>query len=94
MASGDFKLNTQTGAYEAQRDGVYERQADEPVDRVRVQMRKGQAVSEADAKAFSRVGPWPGEPDENAVEQQATASAKQAAPPENKAAPAPENKAG
>lgn len=90
MATNEFKFNQQTGHYEAQRDGVYELQADAPVDRVRIQMRKGHAVTEADAKLFQRVGGWPGEPSADDDEEAATGKAKAA--PQNKMAPEPENK--
>lgn len=91
--ANDFRFNSQTGHHEAIRDGVYERQAENPASRDRVQMKKGHAVTEADAKVFRRVGPWPGEPDEDAIEAQAT-EAKAAQTPDNKMAPAPQNKTG
>ena len=80
-ANPDFKRNPDTGHMEAQQDGLYELQADDPQGRVRMQMRKGQSVSDADAVLFKRVAGWPGEP--TAQEQEAAATkAKQ--PPENK----------
>lgn len=84
MAAGDFKFNPQTGAWEAQRDGVYVRAGDDPQDRIRVQMRKGHAVSEADAQLFSHAGDWP--------EESAAADAKAAEAAATRARPAPENK--
>jgi len=89
MASGDFKFNPQTGAYEAQKDGIYTRQADDPQDRIRVQLRKGHAVSEADSKLLSYAEAWPEEPTAQAAEQAAT---KAKTDPANKAAPVPEDK--
>lgn len=91
-AMADFRFNSQTGSHEATRDGVYERQADNPVNRDRVQLRKGYAVTEADAKTLKRVGAWPGETDEDEVEAQATANARAMNAPANKTAPAPEDK--
>ena len=86
----DFKQNPQTGNWEAQQDGIYEREADDPADRVRMQFRKGQVVTEADAHLFKRAGGWPAEP--TAEDEEAAATAKQSQPPENKAAPAPKDK--
>lgn len=81
-----FRINRDSNAYEVQVDGVYEN----PATKDRFKYRKGQVVPEDVARTFKRVGPWPGEVDENAVEAAETAKAKAA--PENKAAPAPENK--
>jgi hypothetical protein len=81
MAAGDFKLNPQTGAYEAQRDGIYQRAGDDPQDRIRVQMRKGHPVSEADAALFAYAEAWPEEAGPKAAEAAATKAAKE---PENK----------
>lgn len=93
LMASDFRFNPQTGAHEVQQDGVYERQADNPADRVRVKFRKGHALPEADAKLFKRVGPWPGDDDPARTEAQAT-EARAMNAPANKAAQAPENKTG
>jgi len=81
MASGDFKYNPQTDHWEAQKDGIYVRQGADPQDRIRTQLRKGHAVSEADSKLLSYAEAWPEEPTAQAAEQAAT-KAKQV--PENK----------
>lgn len=83
-----FKVNRDTGAFEVQVDGVYQN----PATNDRFQFRKGHVVPEEVAKTFKRVGPWPGEVDENAVEAAETAQPKAAPAPENKAAPAPATK--
>lgn len=80
-----FKRNRDTGNMEVMQDGRYvNKNTGDPF-----QFRKGQVVSDDDAQALQRTGPWPGETDE---EEAAVAGAKAAAPPENKAVPAPENK--
>lgn len=81
-----FKRNTQTGNFEVAADGVYENKNTGD----RFQFRKGSVVGEDAANAMTRVGPWPGEVDEQAEEASATAKANPA--PENKAAPAPATK--
>jgi hypothetical protein len=81
------KVNRETGNAEIQVDGIYEHAQTKD----RFKFRKGQVIPEGDAKFFNRVGPWPGETDEEAIEAQATA-AKANAAPQNKAASAPENK--
>lgn len=84
---GPMSIKSQNGQYTVQADGLYKN----PDTGDQFQFRKGQVVGE-NAANFKRIGGWPGEPDEAAVEEAATAGAKQAEAPENKAAPAPEAK--
>ena len=92
MASGDFKFNPQTGNFEAQKDGIYERAGDDPQDRIRTQMRKGHAVSEADAKLFSYVGEWPEQTAAQQAKAAEAAATKAKTDPANKMAEPPSNK--
>jgi hypothetical protein len=80
-----IKHNRDSGNFEIAQDGVYENSKTGD----RFQFRKGAVVGADVANSFKRVGPWPGDTDEEAEEATATANAKAAPAPENKAAPAP-----
>jgi hypothetical protein len=91
MIPVSIKHNRDSGNFEIAQDGVYENSKTGD----RFQFRKGAVVGADVAQSFKRVGPWPGDTDEEAEEATATQNApgaKAAPTPENKANPAPTNR--
>lgn len=91
ISTVSIKHNRDSGNFEIAQDGVYENSKTGD----RFQFRKGAVVGADVAQSFKRVGPWPGDTDEEAEEATATQNApgaKAAPTPENKANPAPTNR--
>lgn len=93
--TANFKFDRDINQHVVQRSGLYENPATKGVGQTagdRFQFRAGHVVPEEVAKTFVRVGPWPGETNEEDLEEQETTGRKQAPAPATKVDPAPESK--